>query len=304
MNLFLPIIAVLLALVILYLLRALRQHSVRTADRVELSKILYTQRITELKSDLEIGNISEEQHLKARQELDKQLLDDTSLVEGELRSLTPKQIQQFKLSLVLGLPVLSLVLYLMTADLRVLTTKPILVDNKDVPGSKQAIKAKKDKQTQANATGSGQPPPFVLKMVKRVEERLKKNPNNIEDWKKLLKSYRVLKRYPDAIRAMREIVKRSPNNALVLVNLAVVIAESRKQDYRGEPADLLRKALKMDKNLTKALIALGLSHYQSKEYKQAIELFTRAKKNIKPNTFEEKFINAFIEKARKSLKTP
>ena len=80
-------------------------------------------------------------------------------------------------------------------------------------------------------------------------------------------------KFPDAIEAYSEAIKRAPDNARYYTNRAT--ARAKLMDFAGSQDDA-EKAIKIDPTYAKAYVKLGNAQLQTKEYHKALETFKKA----------------------------
>ena len=71
----------------------------------------------------------------------------------------------------------------------------------------------------AGAPGAKAVPPMEV-LAQRLATRLEQTDGTSEDWALLARSYVEIKRYPEATRAFEHALKKSPNDAKLLADLA------------------------------------------------------------------------------------
>ena len=118
-------------------------------------------------------------------------------------------------------------------------------------------------------------PPEVLKMVERLEQRLREQPNDAAGWARLGRSYTVLERLSDAQAAYAKAHALAPDNAEVLSDYAWLVY-SDNPDYTEGPAKALyARLLSLDPANPDALWFLGYSAYNASNFKQAVQYWQR-----------------------------
>lgn len=111
-------------------------------------------------------------------------------------------------------------------------------------------------------------------MVARLVERLDKNPEDLEGWMMLGRSYMVLEQAPMAVRAYERADRLAQGkNADVLVGLAEALAVENEQALDGRASELLERALVIDPRSGKALFYGGLAALRRGDLPLARERF-------------------------------
>jgi cytochrome c-type biogenesis protein CcmH len=108
-------------------------------------------------------------------------------------------------------------------------------------------------------------------LLKRLEERMVKEPNDAEGWALLARSYMELKRYPEAATTYAKATEKLPNEAGLWVEY--VDAEVMANDRKWTPAatKAIAKALKLTPENPKALWLAGTERFEAKDYKGAVK---------------------------------
>jgi cytochrome c-type biogenesis protein CcmH len=110
----------------------------------------------------------------------------------------------------------------------------------------------------------------INSMVERLAERLKAQPDDVEGWKKLGRSYTVLGRHAEALEAYTKASGLQPADAGLLADLALATAAANQRNFEGEPARLIERALKLDPRQPKALAIAGAVAFDRKDYRAAV----------------------------------
>jgi cytochrome c-type biogenesis protein CcmH len=117
-----------------------------------------------------------------------------------------------------------------------------------------------------HATDAGQ----MGAMVDRLAERLQKEPKDAEGWAMLARSYTVLERHADALKAYEKAVALTPKDADLLADYADALALKNGRQLAGEPMKWVERALKADPRNLKALALAGSYAYERQDYRGAV----------------------------------
>ena len=115
-------------------------------------------------------------------------------------------------------------------------------------------------------------------MVGKLEARLQAQPDDVEGWGMLGRTYMALKRYADASTAYQKALKLRPDDATLLADYADATAVNNGRKLEGEPTRLLERALKIDPDNLKALVLLGTAAYNRGDYAVAVMHWERVVK--------------------------
>jgi len=200
----------------LFVLPSIRKSGKADNDQHDVNLKAYDHKISELEKDLTENQINQTEYQHAKIELDRQLIQDERHFLKKTESLAILRQYQLVIIFIVSLPLLAIFFYSIFGHSELLSVKPTILDN-----SPHANTARQ------STPGKGKMPD-VAKMLKRVEDRLAKNPDKIEDWKMLARSYAHLKQFDKAAKAMAEIVKRQPSNEKAKTEHKMMLAQAKK----------------------------------------------------------------------------
>ncbi|MEK6805342.1 MAG: tetratricopeptide repeat protein [Pseudomonadota bacterium] len=123
-------------------------------------------------------------------------------------------------------------------------------------------------------------------MVRGLAAKLEKQPDNVEGWGMLGRSYFVLQRHADAAAAYAKAnALTGGSNAEFLVSEAENLALANDRVLAGRPTLLFAKALKLAPDHPRALWFSGLAAAQTEDYKSARRHWQRLLKQDLPDSF-------------------
>jgi cytochrome c-type biogenesis protein CcmH len=106
-------------------------------------------------------------------------------------------------------------------------------------------------------------------MVSSLATRLAQQPDDIDGWLMLGRSYMVLGRHDDAIGALRRVIAKRPDDAQALADLADALATRGGRKLDGEAAQMVDRALRADPKNLKALSLAATRAWQAQDYAAA-----------------------------------
>ena len=284
MILFWMICAVLIIIALAFILPPLLQRSNATEvaddrERREANIAIYRDQLSELETDLRNGIVSQQQYDQDRDEIERRLLEDVKLGEGPklTRSATGSRNLVYVLSI--GLPLIAVLFYLKVGELKGLS--PLQTERTNVSGT---ATERSQQQIEAN--------------VAALAERLKANPSDSQGWIMLARSYNSMERFGEAAGAYAKATELQPNNADLWAEYAFVSAMANDRRLEGQPTELINKALKVDPENLKALQLAGNAAFQRKDYKQAIDYWSRVLKKVPPKSEVAESIQQRIDEAK------
>jgi cytochrome c-type biogenesis protein CcmH len=268
MTLFWLIGAALAAGVLAWVLRPFfsRKHS-GPLSRNAANVAIYRDQLRELDADLAAGTLAREDYARARAELETRLLQDV----GEADAQPPRPAGRLA-AWMLGaaVPVLALALYFLVGN-------PTAIDRE---AGRQASAAQ------------------VEAMVARLAARVRENPDDVNGWKLLGRSYGVMGRYDEAADAYAKAAVRAPRDAQLLVDFADVLAMARGQSLQGEPEKLVLRALELEPDNLKALALAGTAAFERKDYAGAAAHWERMLPHVAPDSEDARSIRQNVSEAR------
>lgn len=261
------------ALVVVALVLLLRpwwpgSHRAASADfSPALNAAIHRDRLVELERDRSNGSLSEADLVEAREELQRQLLDDTAAVEAVAADRFGRWAG---VAIAILLPLAGIALY---AQL----------------GSPAAV-LPAEVQTQRAANDMEQ---LTAKLAKRLEE----NPNNPEGWVMLARSYKSLARWDDAERAFARVGPELNKSAEWLAELAELLIQ-KNTGYSERSRQLIRQALQLEPANMLALFMAGGDAFSSERYTEAVVHWERLLPQLEPGGEDARMVESAIANAR------
>jgi cytochrome c-type biogenesis protein CcmH len=235
----------------------------RTASNISI----YRDQMRELEADLAAGTLAQADYARARTELEARLLEDVRDPEGAAARPGGRRIA---LIVGAGVPVLAFTLYLLVGN-------PAAIDREQ----EQAVSAAQ-----------------VEAMVNRLAARLRENPDDVNGWKLLGRSYSVMGRFNEAVDAYAKAAVRAPRDAQLLTDFADALAMARGQRMEGEPEKLVLRALEIEPNNLKALALAGTAAFERRDYAAAAAYWERMLPQVPPQSEDARAIRDNVAEAR------
>ena len=138
----------------------------------------------------------------------------------------------------------------------------------------------------------------VEKMVAEFAAKMEKEPNNLQGWAMLARSYRILGRNAEAEKAYIRAGSFVDADPQLLADYADVLAANANGNFAGKPLQLINKALALDPNNLLALWLSGTAAFNAQNYKVAVQSWEKLAKQLPPDTDEARAIAASIAEAR------
>ncbi|MFO1206458.1 MAG: c-type cytochrome biogenesis protein CcmI [Burkholderiales bacterium] len=279
MTAFVAVCAGLVALALAFALPPFlrRSRSARAADRRAANLAIYREQNRELDRDLELGTLSPELWQQDRDELARRMLEDVQPGAAHPTAPAPRS-RVLACAVAALLPIAAVLLYLQLGTPRALDPAVVAAP---APHAGQSFTREQ-----------------VNEMLKQLAARLASEPDNLEGWVLLGRSYAALGRYPEAVAALRRAVELKGDDPDLLVDYADVLAMAAGQSLEGEPLQVLEKALALDPDHGKALALAGTAAYERGDFAGAIRSWERLLKKVPPDSEGARAIQASIDDAR------
>jgi cytochrome c-type biogenesis protein CcmH len=276
MTLFWAICAALAALALALVLRPLLARGAAPGvSRREANIAVYRDQRRELDADLAAGKLAPAEHEKARAELEARLLEDVDATSEGARA--PRGGKRTAVLVGLAVPLAALAVYLAVGT-------PAAVS--ELPGH--------------GTVTAGQ----IEVMVERLAARLRENPDDVDGWKMLGRSYAVLGRFGEAVDAYAKAAMRAPRDAQLLADFADALGMARGRSLQGEPEQLVLRALEIEPGNLKALALAGTAALERKDYAGAAGYWQRMLPLVPPDSEDARAIRENVEEVRRLASVP
>lgn len=245
---------------------------------------IYRDQLAELEQDLRNDILSQEQYEKSKQELQQRLLQDVSDKNNENPLPVKGRSIVTSVFIVLTIPLSAIFLYLTVGDTRGLLP--------------QAQLASATQMQSVNAAEGPEGHPEFTSVLENLIARLNDNPDDIEGWVMLGRTYTIMGRFDEATETYAKLVELVPDNPQILSDYADVLAMSNGGVLAGEPAALIQQALRIDPEYPKALALAGTVEFEQEKYEQAAAYWERLLAVIPADSKLAESVNDSIAEAK------
>jgi len=255
------LVVLMLAAALFFLLPPLLQKSKAQEefDRKKINLVLYKDQLSELDSDMANGVLTEDQYNVAKQDLERNLLQDLSaedVAAAEQKAASEQRDQKVgqvaAAVIAVTIPILSISLYAhLGAGERGL----------DPTHAKPMVQAEGHQGT-------------IEEQVRKLQEYLIENPDDLERQIMLARSYYFMKQYQPASGAFAKAVELSGGKEPdLLADYADSLAMANNRSLDGKPIELIQMALAINPNHVKALWLAATAAYEHKEYPKTLKYY-------------------------------
>lgn len=249
----------------------LRRRDSGGTSRRAINAAIFRDQMADLDRDLAAGTLAAADHAIAREELERRVLEDVA-EDDSPTALPRRRLPRTAVGLVAVLPVAAVALYFVLGN-------PAALD----PASQ----------------GDGMPSQAeVEQMVAALAAKLEKNPENLQGWAMLGRSYKVMGRLEEAQKAFDKagaVMESSPELMLEVIELS---AELNRGRVEGRGADLLKRLLQAQPDNPQALLLAGTDAYFRQDYPAALRHWERVLAQVPPDSEDARNLSAGIDKVR------
>lgn len=263
--------AALIAAALLLLLRPWWRANRRIESEIAQSALnvaIHRDRLAEIERDNHNGTLSSADLTEAREELQRQLLEDTGAAAEAVNGNAAGRRDGVVLALLL--PVLAILMY-------ALLGAPSAV----LPETERTQKAAADME----------------QLTARLAQKLEQSPDNPEGWAMLARSYKSLGRWDEAERAFGRIGPTLENNAELLAEYAEMLAQ-RDNAFGQRARELIRKALQIEPRNMLALFLGGGEAFENGRYAEAVTRWESLLPLLEAGGEDAQMVEASIARAR------
>lgn len=265
----------------------LRSRSTKSelVEREAANLTIYRDQLAELDSDLQNDILSKEQYEKSKQELQKRMLQDVSASKNTASNSTQK-----------GRGIVATAIFILAIPLAAVSLYMILGDTRGLLPQAQLASA-----TQFHSQDMAEMPAGhaeIKSVVDNLVARLNENPDDLEGWVMLGRTYAIMGRFDEASMTYARLIEMVPDSAQLLSDYADVLAMTNNGSLIGKPAELINRALELDPDYPKALALAGTVEFEQEKYDQATLYWERLLSVIPADSRLAKSVNDSIAQAK------
>lgn len=259
-----------------FLLRNRNVEYVKAARR-DINLAVYRDQMKDLNAELSSTQLSQEQFLASKLELETRAAEDA--LAHEERAAAPVASRRLGFTLAAVLPAAAIGMYAWLGNPSALIAT----------GGEKNTPVAAAEPTEAD----------ILQMIQRIDERARANPGDSEAWEALATANAMMARWPEALQAYEKTLELLPNKPSVLSGYAEALAMSSDMMLAGKPIELVNMALQTDPNNKKGLELAGIHAYQNGEFAQSVQFLERLQRLIPPQTSYAQGIQRMRDEAQR-----
>lgn len=235
--------------------------------------------LQQLDAELAAGTLTPEQHRESRAEIERRALDEDVAEALPARTARPGRATVTALAIGVLLPLFAAGFY-------------ARLGSRDALLPPQAASAPEVTVAQVEA---------MVEQLAKVMETKAGQPDELQGWVMLARSYAALQRFPEAARAYERATTLAPGNAQLLADRADVMAMLPGQSADGEPARLVARALELEPDNLKALALAGGAAFEKQDFVTAVRHWARARELVPADSEFARNLDRSLGEARTAL---
>jgi len=236
-----------------------RQSTKSAVERKELNVLLYKDQLAELEADLKSEVITQDQFDQAHADLERSLLQDVAENDGDDKPALTISGNIAAIFVAIAVPVVAIGLYAHLGE------------------GKDGFNPENFRPGMTTEGHEG----TLEQQVRKLQDHLQANPDDMEGWVMLARSYYFMKQYQAASDAFaRTVAMTGESNPGLLADYADALAMASGRNMAGKPYELVKKALTIDPNHQKSLWLAATATYQAQDYKTTLEYWFTLRKQF------------------------
>jgi cytochrome c-type biogenesis protein CcmH len=246
------------------------------ADRKETNLNIFRDQLAELEREKAEGTLADADFDQAHSELQRRLLEEVEPADADAAvPVSDAPSRKTAIALLVLLPILAAAGYAALG-------KPQALD----PAQTAAPKPMTPEQ--------------INGMVAKLAERMQANPDDMQGWLMLGRSYKTMGRYEEAAAAFANAEKLIDESPELLASYAETLAMAEGKGLRGKPRQLIDKALKLDPKHPHTLFLAGAAAMEAGENKKGVAYWEALLPEVEPGSEIDQMLRSGIEKMKEA----
>ncbi len=245
------------------------------ADRKQANLAIFRDQLAELEREKSEGSLAESDFEQARRELQRRLLEEVEPDAGEATRGTHGASRKTALAILALMPILAVLGYGML-------------------GNPNALNPAR------TAAPPQMTPEQINEMVAKLAERMQANPDNMQGWLMLARSYKTMGRYEEAAEAYGKAEKVINDDPELLASYAETLAMAGGKGLKGKPGQLVERALKIDPQHPHSLFLAGAAAMEAGDNKKGIAYWEALLPQVEPGSEIDQMLRNGIDKMKQA----
>jgi cytochrome c-type biogenesis protein CcmH len=242
------------------------------ADRQATNLGIFRDQLAELDREKQEGSLVDSDYEQAKGELQRRLLQEVA-PEAGAEPAKASSSRKLAIALFILLPILSLSGYLMLGNPKALSPE---------------ARVGRPQMTAEQIAG----------MVERLAEKMQANPDDMQGWLMLARSYKSMGRYSEAVSAYAKaesVIGKEPD---LLASYAETLALASGKGLLGKPRQLVEKSLKINPQHPHSLFLAGAAAMEAGDNKQGVAYWEALLPMVDPGSDVEAMLRDGITKMK------
>ena len=252
-----------------------KRNKATATDRKETNLAIFRDQLADLEREQQEDIISREEFEQAHTELKRRLLEEVESGNDDQADTTRATSRPTAIALILLLPLAALLGYLLLGN-------PQALDPANTAPQKQMT------ADDINA------------MVARLAARMETNPDDMNGWVMLGRSYKMLGRYDDAVAAYGKAETLIDQDPELLAGYAETLAMASGKGLTGKAKAQIDKALKLDPKHAHTLFLAGAAAMEAGDAKNAIAYWEALLPQVEAGSELDQMLRAGIEQMKQA----
>jgi cytochrome c-type biogenesis protein CcmH len=138
----------------------------------------------------------------------------------------------------------------------------------------------------------------VADLVERLAQKVRERPDDAKGWALYARSTAALGRYEESAKAYEHVMSLIPGDAQVMADYADVLGMAQGRSLAGRPFEIVKKALVIDPQNTKALALAATAAMEVGNFVESIGYWERLAALVPPGSDDEKEVRDVIAQLR------
>ncbi len=277
---FISAMILLIGFALLWLLKPYyRPADQEATPQSQLNIQIYRDQLAKIDQDVANGLLSAEDAKTSAAEIQQRLLEEA---QGDIALAKPHSSRFTVILIAVAVPLVALVLY-------------------GYVGTPQAVFMDMSAQQAQGGTEGQMTQQDIEKMVAGLAQKLEAEPDNLQGWAMLARSYKVLGNTIEAEKAYDRAGSFVMKDAQLLADYADVVAANNNGNFAGKPILLINRALEVDPNNPMALWLAGTAAFQAQDRSKAMKYFEHLLKQLPPGSEDARMVQAGIERLKQEM---
>ena len=139
------------------------------------------------------------------------------------------------------------------------------------------------------------------RLVEGLAKKLESDPDNLQGWAMLARSYKMLGRNAEAEQAFVRAGSFVDSDAQLLAIYAELAASNANGNFSGKPTQLIEKALRVDPTNAMAQWLAGAAAFRSNQFDAAIRIWERLTPQVEPDSDDARMLQESLAAAYAAL---